>query len=1199
MPPADSVLTLTPPAENDPYLGLSTESSRHPQRRRTVRSPEFIALLVVQFLTVLNDHTFRWLVVPIAKPWMGKDNDAAALALGLALFTLPMLFLAMPSGYLADRFCKARVITNCKLAEMVILALGLLALSMQSVAGIFIVIACTGALAALFAPAKIGCIPEIVTDSQLATANGWMALLNVVPCALGFLLGNLLAGQVRPSGAETLSAVGMTIAASTVLSIAVLGWGASYLIPRVAAADPERPFDPNLLRDIVRGLGMLSKDVPLLRTAMGIAFFWMLASLAQLNVDQFVIHDLGLQQQATGMLGALLIVGVAIGSILAGRLSAGRIELGFVPLGALGMASCSLALYLVGSFDTLFPQQAVAGAGVALFCLGFSAGFFDVPLEAYLQFRSAAKSLGATLAATNFLMSLGVLLTAGLFWWMLGVMRLSPSMLFLIVGLSTIAVAAYIIVLLPGATIPMLFWLFSRVAYRLRVFGQENLPLTGGALLVPNHVTWIDGILLMVASPRPIRFVAYADLVENPKLNWLARVFQVIPIKSNGGPKALIQSLRTARQAVEDGHCVCIFPEGGLTRTGQTQPFRPGFLRIVDGTGAPVIPVYLHGLWGSIFSYRGGKFFWKLPRQWPYPVTMVIGKPITQPESVEQVSTAVRELSAAAVEFNKPRMLTPQRRMLRTLRRGWRMIKVSDSSGLSLTGGKLLIGILCLRRELLRSVLGPKEKAVGIFLPPTVACTVANLAVSFAGRVTVNLNYTLSGEDLQHCVQDAKLKHVLTSRKMLEKFPAKFDAEVIYLEDLKERITTWDKCLIALGAFALPASVLERLIGLTKLQPDDLNTIIFTSGSTGEPKGVMLTNYNVAGTCEAADQLFQIESTDCLLGILPIFHSFGYIGTLWLPLMYDASVTYHVNPLDARIVGELAKRRNVTILMATPTFLRSYLKRCDKEQFHKLDLVVVGAEKMPADLAEAFHDKFGVTPQEGYGATETSGPAAVNVPDHRCELVQQRGTKLGTVGRPLPGVVVRILDPDTRSPLPVNHEGLVEILGCNVMAGYLNHPEKTDKVLKDGWYNTGDMGLLDEEGFLRITGRLSRFSKIGGEMVPHIRIEECLAKIVSNPNETEDSQVQIAVTAVPDPKKGERLIVLHCALSKPIPQILDELSREGLPNLWLPSADGFAEVDHLPLLGSGKLDLKAIKQMALDRYCAPKSGPLDATADRS
>lgn len=1172
---------MTDPVSRENAPDEIAAARSHPRWPETAAG--FLGLLAVQFLTVLNDHTFRWLVVPIAKPWMGKDNDAAALSLGLALFILPTLFLAMPAGYLADRFCKARVITACKFAEIVILALGLAALSLHSVSGIFLVVALTGALAALFAPAKIGCIPEIVPDSELANANGWMGLMNVVPCALGFLLGNFLATLVRPGSEDGFSPLGMTIAATTILATALLGWGASFFIPREPAADPQRRFDPNILRETFRGLALLAKDVPLLRTAIGIAFFWMLASVAQLNVDQFVTHDLGLKQQATGMLGALLIVGVALGSVMAGRLSAGRIELGLVPLGALGIAACSMALFFMGRLDTLLPREAIAGAGLALMLLGISAGFFDVPLEAYLQFRSDARSLGATLAATNFLMSLGVLLTAGMFWWLLGVMHLSPSMLFLIIGLSTVVVAAYIVVLLPGATFQLLFWIFSRVAYRLRIYGEENIPPTGGALLVPNHITWVDGILLLVSCPRPIRFVAYADLVAHPRLNWLARIFQVIPIKADAGPKALVQSLRTARQAVEDGHCVCIFPEGGITRTGQMQPFRAGFLKIVQGTGAPVIPVYLHGLWGSIFSYRGGKFFWKMPRQWPYPVSLVFGKPIQHPESVDEVSAAVRELGAAAVELNKSRMLIPQRRFIRTCRRCWSARKVADSTGQALAGGRLLIGTLCLRRVLLRSVLSPDEKMVGIFLPSTVACTLANLAVSLAGRVTVNLNYTLSPADLQFCAREAGLKHVLTSRKMLEKFPAQLDVEFIYLEDLKEQITSWDKGLCALCAYAMPAMLLDRWLDLTRLQPDDLNTVIFTSGSTGEPKGVMLTHYNVAGTCELADQLYQIESTDCLLGVLPIFHSFGYVATMWLPLLYDCSVAFHPNPLDARTVGELAKKHHATILMSTPTFLRTYLKRCDKEQFHKLDLVIVGAEKLPVDLAEAFQEKFGVVPQEGYGTTETSGPASVNVPDHRCEMVEQRGTKLGTVGRPLPTVAIRVVDPETRQPLAVNQEGIVEIKGCNIMAGYLNRPEKTAAVLKDGWYDTGDMGVIDEEGFLKITGRLSRFSKIGGEMVPHIRIEESLAKIVANHHENDDGRPQIAVTAVPDAKKGERLIVLHCKLSKPISQIIDELSREGLPNLWLPSADGFTEVENLPLLGTGKLDLKAIKQIALDR----------------
>jgi acyl-[acyl-carrier-protein]-phospholipid O-acyltransferase/long-chain-fatty-acid--[acyl-carrier-protein] ligase len=1113
---------------------------------------------------------------------MGRENEAAALSLGLAFFILPALLLAMPAGFLADRFCKAKVITACKFGELIVLALGLLALWSQNVVGLFAVVALTGALAALFAPSKLGCIPETVHDSQLANANGWMGLMNVVPCALGFLLGNSLATLVRPETSDPLHASGLIMSAAVILGVAVCGWGASLVIRRVPAADPGRRFDPNLLRETIRGFAHLSADIPLLRTAVGIAFFWMLASLAQLNIDQFSTKELGLNQRDVGTLGALLVAGVGLGSVLAGKLSGGHIELGLVPLGALGMAFGSMALFVAGVVEAISLQWAFASAGVSLVLLGVSAGLFDVPLEAYLQFRSEARSLGATLAAVNFLTCLGVLVTAGVFWLLLGVLQLSPGLLFLLVGLSTIPIAAYIIFLLPGATFELVCWILSKILYRIRIYGAENIPQTGGALLVPNHVTWIDGIVLLLAAPRPVRFIAYADYVYHPRLNFLARALQVIPIKSGGGPKALIQSLKTARQAVADGHCVCIFAEGTLTRTGQLQPFQPGFLKIVQGTGAPVIPVYLHGLWGSIFSYRGGKFFWKRPRRVPYPISLVFGRPIAQPQSVESVRAAVQELGAEAVELDKSRSQVPQAGFIRACRRRWNAPKIVDSAGQKLTAGEVLTRALVLRHVLLRSVIGTEEKNVGIFLPPTAACALANMAVSLSGRTTANLNYSLSKTDLNHCVEAAGLRHILTSRKMLERFPIQPDAELVYLEDLKDKVSGWDKCVGFLQARLIPAPLLDRILGLHRLTPDGLNTIIFTSGSTGEPKGVMLTNHNISGTCELADQVFQIKTTDSLLGVLPIFHSFGYLAGLWLPMLYDCKVVYHTNPLDARMIGQLSQEEGVTMLFSTPTFLRTYLKRCDKEQFSKLEIVVVGAEKMPLDLAEAFHDKFGLPPLEGYGTTETSGPAAVNLPDRRDQLVAQKGTKAGTVGRPLPTVSIRTVDPETGQPVPAGAEGLVEIKGCNVMRGYLNQPEKTAAVLKEGWYNTGDMGVIDDDGFLAITGRLSRFSKIGGEMVPHIKVEETLLGLVSNHDE-DDGHPLLAVTAVPDSKKGERLVVLHRQLPKPIPQILNELAATGLPNLWLPAKDDFVEVEEIPLLGTGKFDLKAIKSLALER----------------
>ena len=363
--------------------------------------------------------------------------------------------------------------------------------------------------------------------------------------------------------------------------------------------------------------------------------------------------------------------------------------------------------------------------------------------------------------------------------------------------------------------------------------------------------------------------------------------------------------------------------------------------------------------------------------------------------------------------------------------------------------------------------------------------------------------------------------------------------------------------------------------------------MIFTSGSTGEPKGVVLSQHNITSNVDAVTELMRLTSGDRLMGVLPFFHSFGFTITMWLPLNADPSTVFHFNPLDARTVGSLIEKHKCTILPATPTFLRSYLKRCTVEEMKSLNLVIVGAEKLPDDLRVAFREKFGFEPTEGYGTTEMSPVASFNIPESRMgpEAQLSIGTKNGTVGRVIPGCAAAVFNPDTGEMLGANREGLLKIKGPNIMLGYLNQPEKTAELIQDGWYNSGDMGLIDDDGFIHITGRMSRFSKIGGEMVPHILIEQEIAKILEE-DQGDELEVLCAVTAVPDAKKGERLIVLHKPMKKSAREITDRLQAAGLPNLFIPSTDSFIPVDQIPMLGTGKLDLRAVKQLALDR-CKP------------
>ncbi len=539
--------------------------------------------------------------------------------------------------------------------------------------------------------------------------------------------------------------------------------------------------------------------------------------------------------------------------------------------------------------------------------------------------------------------------------------------------------------------------------------------------------------------------------------------------------------------------------------------------------------------------------------------------------------------------------LNLSQKFLRMCHRNWRRSKVADSMGIDLTGQQLLTRTLVLRRFLRRALFASDEKYVGLLLPPSVAGVVTNAAVTVDRRVAVNLNYTVSSDVMNACLKRCGIRHVLSSRRLLERFDLQFDAEVVCLEDLADQIGWRDKLAGAAEANLMSLDMLERHLGLNEIQLDDLLTVIFTSGSTGLPKGVMLTHRNVSTNVDAFARVIHFRSDDVLVGILPFFHAFGYTTTMWSALTLDPKGIYHYTPLESRQVGKLCREHGATILIATPTFARSYIRRCSPADFATLEVAAMGAEKLPSDVSDAFEQKFGIRPIEGYGATEVSPVVSVNIPSDRMQNIVGPTRKEGTIGRPLPGISVKVVDLDSGEELGPGCPGMLLVTGPNVMKGYLGMPEKTAEVLRDGWYVTGDVAEIDEDGFITITGRISRFSKIGGEMVPHIRIEEAINEMVravadaaaddEDDNEDDDA-IRVAVTAVPDIRKGERIVVLHTELPFTPAEICRKLSEQGLPSLWVPSPDSFRRVGEIPVLGTGKLDLKHVKDVALEEFQA-------------
>jgi acyl-[acyl-carrier-protein]-phospholipid O-acyltransferase/long-chain-fatty-acid--[acyl-carrier-protein] ligase len=733
----------------------------------------------------------------------------------------------------------------------------------------------------------------------------------------------------------------------------------------------------------------------------------------------------------------------------------------------------------------------------------------------------------------------------------------------------------YVLVLLPEWFLRLVLWFVTNTIYRITVLGRDKFPEKGGALLVCNHVSFVDAFLLVAATDRPIRFLIFQDIYDMPAVKPWAKMGGAIPISSELRPRDMIRSLRTASDAIRNGEIVCIFAEGQITRTGQLLPFRRGFERIMKGVDAPIIPVNLDGVWGSIFSFERGRFLWKLPHRIPYPVTVSFGDPLPSTATAPEVRRAVQELQSSAFEQRRRHTPTLDAAFVRSARRHPLRFMMADGVTPRMRFFKALTGSILIGRKLQKR--WADQEMVGILLPPSVGGALVNYAASLLGRVPVNLNYTASNEVIASCARQCNLRTVVSSKAFLERLPKlEVPGETILLEELAGSAGSGDKLVALLLAF-LPYGLVKRALGARRTHLDDLATVIFSSGSTGDPKGVMLTNYNIASNIHQVLQVFMLGSSDKLLGILPFFHSFGFTIALWLPAVNGSGVVFHPNPLDARAISALVGQYRITFLIATPTFLQAYIRRCSPEHFGSLRYVLAGAEKLPERVALAFEDTFGIRPLEGYGCTECAPVVAVNGPGFRAPGFHQVAARRGTIGHPLPGMSVRIVDVESGQPIADGASGLLMVKGPNVMKGYLGRPEKTGEVLRDGWYMTGDVATMSEDGFITITDRLSRFSKIGGEMVPHVKIEEKLHELAGIAEQV------FAVTSMPDEKKGERIAVLHTLAEGQLDAVLEKLAQSDLPALWKPKPNQFFYTESLPYLGTGKLDLRALKTIAAER----------------
>ena len=711
----------------------------------------------------------------------------------------------------------------------------------------------------------------------------------------------------------------------------------------------------------------------------------------------------------------------------------------------------------------------------------------------------------------------------------------------------------------------------AAIIYRVTAHGVNHLP-PGGVLLLPNHLTWVDAVVLQLACPRPIRFVVFAEIYNVRWLNPIFRIVGALPISSRRAK----DSVRHAVEAIQAGEVVCIFPEGELSRSGMLLRLKRGYELIARQADAPVVPVWLDQLWGSIFSFKGGKFFFKWPRKIPYPVTVAFGEPMAPKDAdIAAVRSRFLELGEFCYQqrpFLRGHLGYACLRGLRKHQFDYAIIDGMDGSHLS--RGSLLAAAIVLSRHIRREC--PHHR-VAIVLPPGKAALVANLAVMLADKVPVNLNFTAGRAALEASIAIAEVEDCLTANaftKRLSDFP--WPKHTLMLDEImpvmKPSIIRWRAAVLL-----TPSWLLAWMLDVPSVGDRGEAFLLFTSGSSGAPKGVGLTHRNLLGNVAQFALMLEFDRGETVLGSLPFFHSFGATVTVLFPMIEPITVVTYPNPLEIGKLAALIEKYRISLVVTTPTFLRGYMRKADPKQLASLKLLVTGAEKLPPDLQKSFEAQFGMKVLQGYGLTETSPVVAFNLPDvpiSRPGDTVQPSSRDGSIGKLAPGIAARICDPDTEEPLSLHATGMLWLRGVNIFEGYLGDPRRTSEVLKDGWFKTGDLARFDEDGFCYIEGRLSRFSKIGGEMVPHETVE---SRIVETFDLACAGERTCAITAIPDEAKGEALVLLTTREIDST-ELRKKLSEAGLPNLWIPKI--VKRVEALPVLGTGKLDLQRCKELA-------------------
>jgi acyl-[acyl-carrier-protein]-phospholipid O-acyltransferase/long-chain-fatty-acid--[acyl-carrier-protein] ligase len=1135
----------------------------------------FMAFIGVAFINAFVDLGHKIIIQNTLFKAYDGDTQILLTAVVNGLILLPFILLFTPTGFLADKYPKDRVmkvsawggvfitllITVCYYWGLFIPAFGLtFVLALQS---------------AFYSPAKYGYIKELVGANNLSEGNAWVQAVTMVAILTGIVVFSLLF-EVRLDSAEVMSPE------QSLMLCAPLGWllvlGATielflaYKLPQLQNVDKHATFDKRAYlsgQTLKKNVRLLRGKRPIWLSIIGLSIFWSISQVmlavfpafAEEHLDQ---HNTFIIQGVMAFAG----IGIMIGSMLAGRFSKHYINVGLIPVGAVGVAA---GLVVLPQLDSMLWQA------VIFTLIGLFGALMCVPLNALVQFHAAETETGRVLAGSNFIQNLMMLSFLGLtvlFAWN------SIDGLWLLGSLAVLGcvAAAFAIVTLPQAFIKVLVMVLFRRKYNLQVLGFEHLPEAGkGTLLLGNHISWLDWAMIQMACPRHIHFVMERSIYERWYLRWFLDLFKVIPISKGKSRQALEQ----VRDLITQGEVVCLFPEGAISHMGQLGEFRRGFEKACIDAEGVIVPFYMRGLWGSRFSRSTDKMKSIRRTGAKRDVIVAYGQPMVISSSAADVKKKVFELSIRTWEQYTQTLETLPQAFIRNMKNADSGYAIADVDGGPITHKKLLTAAALFAKRVKKTA----GNNIGLLVPTSSAGAIANMASLMAGKTVVNMNFTAPLPSMKSALDQSNVKTIITARRFVTKLKARgidvselFEGrELLFMEDIKSEISKVE-ALFTIGLISLLPVTLLQWMFCKNDDVEDTAAILFSSGSEGEPKGVMLSHRNIMANLRQTADVLNVREDDCIMATLPLFHAFGLTVTCFMPLIEGMPVVCHPDPTDAPKIGKGVARYKATLMCATSTFLRLYTlnKRVHPLMFESLRAVVAGAEKLDASVRDAFEHKYRVPVVEGYGSTETTPVASTNLPDSLDTdwWTVQVGNKPGTVGMALPGSTFRVVDPETLEELSTGEDGLILIGGTQIMQGYLNNPQKTAEVVVelDGirWYKSGDKGHLDDDGFLTIVDRYSRFAKLGGEMVSLTAIEGEVRRILALP------ELPLVAVNLPDPKKGEKVLLL--IEGEEIEGLRERLIKGGMPSLMIPSAVHC--VDVVPILGSGKTNFAEARVIA-------------------